>query len=503
MRILRAIPLLLCFALAPSAFAADAPCGTYDSGEEYDGTLSFDGERAIAHDREGFVSPQGPYRYRIDGDRVRVRNADSTLSTEYKLLPDGDLERQPSLFEPQPKRLKRVKAATCAAHRNDGVAYAAGQDNDSAADCAAGDVQSCVDVLSYDPEGKQPDRLRKLERHCREDRSPYACEVWAKALTPSEADAPLVMFRTDALSPASIAALRIACDDIGSGGACESLAEQEWIAGRYASTRAISQSTCDRRLSKNACDRAARWTGTALRDAPPRQSPRQPCGWYVSDDGSLFGGLRFDDGNAALSEDDAATMPYRLREDEVLVRHDKGDDFVLRWIDADTLVGQDDWTRYHVYRRARAGQCAPIALPQPGSKLRETAYKVDQCALTEPGGAEACCARGSMSACMGIGHVAALGGDWKGAAAAYDKVCAMHVREGCGNVVSAYLNAGDDALLAGIRKVCAEHSDSVACEELRMATPERATEKQLERELGEALQQALQGVGEKTEADQD
>ena len=99
-----------------------------------------------------------------------------------------------------------------------------------------------------------------------------------------------------------------------------------------------------------------------------------------------------------------------------------------------------------------------------------------------------------MSACMVAGHTAALSGDWVRAAGYSDRVCAMHVREGCGNVVEAYHNSGDDKLLAGIRKVCHDEPRSVACEELDLASAAAINRKQMERELEQSLREVLERI---------
>lgn len=489
-------PLVLSLLPLP-AFAAAPPCGSYTTDDSTD-RLVFEGSRVELRDEDGFRSDFSPYAYRVEGDTLWLRSADSSLLQTYSIGSDGSLVQQADRFDKGGTVYKRVAKAQCQPASVQVVAVApleGKQHRDDQRDCALGDVQSCVAVIDFDHSLAPAQSAAKLETYCRRDRSPYACKQWVKALSAEEAGAPIYMFRTERVSEAGLAALRVSCRDIGDGKACASLADQQWLAGRYADARDSFAFACDGKLSKEACKRVEELSGLSLRNDAPRQSPRQPCGSYASVDSesSLFGLFRFGDGQGAtVSEEGEFDMRYRLREDEVLVRHDKGDDFVLRWLDADTLIGMDEWTRYKSYRRSEPAQCEAIAMPVAGKQVRETPYKVDHCALTDPGGGAACCAKGSMSACMGEGHMAALDNYWAKAAGFYDKVCAMHVREGCGNLVAAYHNTGDDKLLAGIRKVCADTPDSVACEELQLASPQQVEEKRLERELSQELQKLLQ-----------
>lgn len=497
-------PLVLSLLSLP-AFAATPPCGSYSTDDSSD-RLIFEGSRVELRDEDGFVSDFSPYGYRVEGDTLWLRAGDSNLLKTYRIESDGRLVQQADRFDSGGTVYKQVAKGQCQPAATPVVAVApleGKERGDDQRDCALGDVQSCVAAIEYDHGLAPAQRAAKLEPHCRRDRSAYACKQWVKALSAGQDGDPIYMFRTERVSEAGLAALRLSCREIGHGEACAALADQQWLAGRYADARDSFAFACDGKRSKDACKRVQELSGLDLRNDPPRQSPRQPCGSYASVDSesSLFGQFRFGDGQGAtVSEEGEFDMRYRLREDEVLVRHDKGDDFVLRWLDADTLVGMDDWTRYKSYRRSEPAQCEAIALPVAGKPLRETPYQVDHCALTDPGGAAACCAKGSMSACMGEGHMAALANDWAKAARSYDKVCAMHVREGCGNLVAAYHNTGDDKLLAGIRKVCADTPDSVACEELQLASPQQVEQKRLEREMAQELQKMLQEAGKDGEA---
>ncbi|SFL13754.1 hypothetical protein [Lysobacter sp. cf310] len=494
--LLAVLPLLLCFS-AP-ARAAVPPCGEYRPDDEYAPLLSFAGNSVSARDRQGFVSTSA-WRYRIDGDTLLMRHADSPLLDVYRIEADGErLVLQPDRMRSQALTYRRSAPAVCVPTLGAGVANAPQGTPEAEQDrlaCAAGDIQACVGELAYDRETPDDQRAKRLEAYCRQDASPYACEEWAKALAPKDPNAPLYLFRTAAVSAPELAALRAGCREARSAKACTALAEQDWIAGRYASARDTLVAACEWRLDAQACEHAQGLKVIALSDAPARRKPQQPCGTYASGAGGLFDVFRFGDDRAvAASSDGEATMRYRLREDQVLVRHDKGDDFVLRWLGDDTLVGMDDWTRFTVYLRGMPETCAAVPLPIASDRIIETPYRVDHCALAAGASVEACCASGSMSACMGAGHTAALGGDWARAAGYYDRVCAMHVREGCGNVVEAYHNSGDDQLLAGIRKVCHDEPRSVACEELDLASAATITRKQLERDVEQSLRELLERV---------
>ncbi|RDZ26732.1 hypothetical protein [Lysobacter silvisoli] len=502
---LAAWPLLLCLLAAPAA-AAVPPCGEYAPDDDYAPLLSFAGNRVSAHDRAGNLDPAA-WRYRIDGDRLSMRRADSDLLDTYRIHADGRLVLEPDEFRKEPLTYTRRDEAVCVPTLGAGVALAppgTPEQGRRAAACAGGDVQSCVAQMMIDPEGSPQQRSQRLQTYCRQERSPYACEAWAESLKPDDPTAPLYLFRTVALPAPVLAALRVGCREADAPKACTQSAEQDWIAGRFASARETLRYACERRLGGDACKPLADLNDLALRDDAPARTPQQPCGTYASAQESLFDVFRFGDAHAAaVGNDGELSLLYRLRDDQVLVRHDKGDDFILRWFDGDTLLGMDDWTRYTVYRRGVPAQCAAVKLPIPGARAIETPYRVDTCALSDPGGAEACCRRGSLSACIGAGHSAALSGDWKRAAGYYDRVCAQHVREGCGNVVAAYHNSGDERLLAGIRQVCKDEPRSVACEELELASAAAVTRKQLEREVADSLQQLLQGVPAEDKAPKD
>lgn len=501
-----ALPLLLCFS-AP-AWAAVPPCGEYEPDDEYAPLLSFAGNSVSARDREGYLATSA-WRYRIDGDMLWMRHADSAQLDGYRIEADGERLVLPADdMRSEATTYRRRQPAVCVPSLGAGVARAPQGTPDSDRDrlaCAAGDIQACVSQLAYDRGTPDEQRAQRLEAYCRQDASPYACEEWAKALAPKDPNAPLYLFRTAAVSAPELAALRVGCRDARSAKACTALAEQDWIAGRYAGARDTLAHACQWRLDAQACKHAQGLKVIALSDAPPRRKPQQPCGTYASGEGGLFDVFRFGDERAvAASSDGEPTMRYRLREDQVLVRHDKGDDFVLRWLGDDTLVGMDDWTRFTVYLRGVPETCAALPLPVASDRIIETQYSVDHCALAAGASVEGCCASGSMSSCMGAGHAAALSGDWVRAAGYYDRVCAMHVREGCGNVVEAYHNSGDDKVLAGIRKVCRDEPRSVACEELDLASAAAINRKQMEREVEQSLRELLERVpSEGGEAEQD
>lgn len=499
--LIAALPLLLCFSMP--AWAAVPPCGEYEPDNDYAPLLSFAGNGVSARDRQGYVDAAA-WRYRIEGDTLWMRHADNALLDGYRIEADGERLVLPAdRMRSEALTYKRRAPAVCVPTLGAGVARAPEgtpeADQDRLA-CAAGDIQACVGQLAYDHQMPAEQRAQRLEAYCRDEASPYACEEWVKALAPADPNAPLYLFRTAAVSAPQLAALRVGCRQARSAKACTALAEQDWIAGRYASARDTLVDACQGRLDAQACKHAQGLKVIALSDAPARRKPQQPCGTYASGEGGLFDVFRFGDDRAvAASSDGEPTMRYRLREDQVLVRHDKGDDFVLRWLGDDTLVGMDDWTRFTVYLRGVPETCAALPLPVASDRIIEQPYRVDHCALSDPDGIEACCSRGSMSACMGIGHTAAMRGDWAGAAGYYDRVCAMHVREGCGNVVEAYHNSGDDKLLAGIRKVCKDEPRSVACEELDLASAAAMNQKQLEREVEQSLREIL----ERLPADED
>ncbi len=270
---------------------------------------------------------------------------------------------------------------------------------------------------------------------------------------------------------------------------CTEVAEQQWDAGD------LQHATAALALACTAGDTRACAFAPPLQqlgaDLAPQAAATLPCGAYVSQR-ALMDSLRF--GDRGLVDMGMGQLRARLEDGAIRIRHEQGGDFVLKPLPNGDLLGMDQWTRFQRFQRTPAegdpARCVPpvqfteVPLPQDCPK-----------ALVD-GGAEACCARGSMQGCNVLGTRLGLKGQWEQASVHYLQVCRAGIREGCENLATAQERSGDVDAHGMLQALCQADASGrhVACDLLD-------TRNWAMMSAGHALERALQNSPD--DADQD
>lgn len=279
------------------------------------------------------------------------------------------------------------------------------------------------------------------------------------------------------------------CEARPHGWFCTEVAEQQWDAGDLQHATAALALACTAGDSR-ACAFAPPLQQLGA-DLTPQAAATLPCGAYVSQR-ALMDSLRF--GDRGLVDMGMGQLRARLEDGAIRIRHEQGGDFVLKPLPNGDLLGMDQWTRFQRFQRTPAegdpARCVPpvqfteVPLPQDCPK-----------ALVD-GGAEACCARGSMQGCNVLGTQLGLKGQWEQASVHYLQVCRAGIREGCENLATAQERNGDVDAHGMLQALCQADASGrhVACDLLD-------TRNWAMMSAGHALEQALQNSGD--DADQD
>jgi hypothetical protein len=142
----------------------------------------------------------------------------------------------------------------------------------------------------------------------------------------------------------------LACRKIGAPSLCRRAAERAWDAGHYAQANTLLDEMCQRQLGADACiaGNSLKKLGAQLNDIKPAKA--LPCGTFRSVNAlGLMRDIEFSDRGAVSTG--PSKMQARLVNGIVRVRHDKGNDFALRPIGTQWLLGLDSWHRYTVFER--------------------------------------------------------------------------------------------------------------------------------------------------------
>ena len=365
-------------------------CGKYredrPSGSTQEvGTLVFSDQNLARSWERGYLKSIS--RFQHIGNRLVLRDLDTGASTEYTVQPDG------TRFEtggnaPFRERYVQEKSASCSGQ--DRPAQAACK-NDAGACCAAGDEFACVTVASNKGDAialqnlcskglpmacaKLADvRDREVARRASNttDKAPAEC---ARTETSEEKCGSLLsrsllsqmsdvvrdpqQHSTQPWPKAYIDEQLNACRKIDTPGLCNRVAERLWDAGQYLQAKAVLDDACRRRLSQEACQ-----ASEGLKKLPPQLTPAKatkvlPCGHYVAANKlGLMREIEFGDRGSANTPQ--AQMRARISDGAVRIRHDKGDDFVLRPLSNQWLLGADPWHRYALFeRRGGKAKCTP------------------------------------------------------------------------------------------------------------------------------------------------
>ena len=273
------------------------------------------------------------------------------------------------------------------------------------------------------------------------------------------------------------------CDRTGSAEVCNNAAEKLWTAGRYLQARSALQTACSEGSDPDACKKVEPLLGMGEQDQRLVPATHLPCGDYVAATG-LMSELKFGD-RGMVEAGLGSRMRARLENGLVRMRHDKGGDFVFRVLDAQRILGVDSWNEFALYQRqGGADRCsAPVVYV-------EKPLEQDCLTITQEGGAKACCDAGKLQGCNALGNQRALQGDWAGAKAYYQQLCAQGVRTGCENLAQVYANAGDESVIDSLDRLCKTDPKHVACDVRETSNWEM---------LGMA--HALQGLSDSIEAE--
>ncbi len=446
--------LLLILSCSP-VLAADLHCGSYRDPEGNDRLQVETPTHAVLRRAD---QPDTHYLLRHQGDALDVADLTYGVSNRYTLEANGKVLRHDW------GRFELETSATC------GVSPPPPPGS-----CRA-DIRSCIDSAANAP----LDRLRAwcgedlpfacerlLTRHraqardtvaplpdltepeeCKQDspaHDPAACKAKAQAaLGGLMASAFAGLMGPDpALPAAPLDELQQLCRAHPGGGFCGKVAKELWTAGRYLPARDTLQLACQAGES-DACAQAEALAPLQPSSLAGPAARQLPCGDYVSRQGLMSEFSFGDRGLVAMAA--GGQMRARLENGRVLIRHDKGDDFVLLPLANGQLLGIDAWTRYAYYQRTGgAATCAaPVAYV-------EIPLPMDCPIGTDP---QVCCTSGKLQGCNALGHQRALAGDWAGAAPHYRQVCAAGVRTGCENLRSVYGHTADPAIPGQLQALC-------------------------------------------------
>lgn len=286
------------------------------------------------------------------------------------------------------------------------------------------------------------------------------------------------------LSEAQRMKLQRYCEARPHGWFCTDVAEQQWAAGD------LTHATAALALACTAGDARACGLAPALQQLgaglTPQAAASLPCGAYVSQR-ALMDSLRFDD--RGLVDMGMGQLRARLEDGAIRIRHEQGGDFVLKPLPNGDLLGMDRWTQFQRFQRTSTEGDTARCLPP----VQYTTVPLPQDCPTVlvDGGAEACCASGSLQGCNVLGTRLGLKGAWEQASVHYLQVCRAGIREGCENLATAQERDGAVDAHGMLQALCQADPSGrhVACDLLD-------TRNWAMMSAGHALEQALRNSGD-------
>ncbi|MDR0736959.1 MAG: hypothetical protein LBF51_09075 [Zoogloeaceae bacterium] len=494
--------------------ALGAPqCASYQDGEE-NATLSIvSPTRLEVRPRN---QPPRFYRYHQDGDRLEAVNLSDLYDTQTLTRPANG-KTLTGLYGDDSQQFLRVASFACqtdAAPSSDSDARACLEDLTACQDtlrkktdaqiealCAARLPFACLDLLERAQKSSRKSGVSEEPPPvCREGEASFdadACgEIIGQAIAKEMAAVFQSLYADPVILPAALLErLPDLCQANVSAELCAKAAEHLWDAGQFLRTREVFIHACQAPIEDPvACQRAEALEILSGANSTPLVLEALPCGHYVaSGKGGLMSEFDFGD-RGKTRRGELFSARARLEDGRVRIRHDKGGDFVLRALADGTLVGQDEWNRYAIYRRdGGQTQCADPVI------YHETELKMD-CRAGED--MESCCARGGTQGCNGMGHAAALRGDWQTALTSYARLCRMGVRSGCENVVTVFTSGGVGKARETLEAICAEDARHVACDVMEMIDWDALDAlRAFSEAMNEALKEALKDSEEDAETD--
>lgn len=260
------------------------------------------------------------------------------------------------------------------------------------------------------------------------------------------------------LSPEHLEQAARLCQRRPSTAVCNRAAEKLWEGERHAAARDALVLACDQSQDPFDCRKVAPLRGLTPAQLTPITAQALPCGDYVSETG-LMDQFSFRD-HGLVEGPNEARMRARLENGAIFLRHDKGGDYVLRALADGSLIGQDTWNRYNLYRR----QDGPAHCQAP-VEFKQVPLAAD-CPVNDHAAASACCKRGSAYGCNIVGSRMLMTGDWQAARTNFRTVCAQGVLVGCQNLAQVYAMAGDEGVIDDLQGLCDQDPRHIACDVL-------------------------------------
>ncbi|MDR0672317.1 MAG: hypothetical protein LBF93_01375 [Zoogloeaceae bacterium] len=424
--------------------------------------------------KDAHIAPRF-FLYQRSGNTLKAENLDAVYGDplEFTLSGDGRVLRYSNMFDGE-IRLQRNERLDCGAEdvATNPAGRACRQDigvckeksrqasqEDLEALCADHLPFACLMLIERYEDAANATEGEEVPAVCREGDPAFdvtACETAvAQAIAVSFAK----ILSSDAAKPlaaGTLDRLPALCVENASSALCQEVAEKLWDGGRYLDAAKSLRHACAAPIDDASVCAGAE--ALAALDAGALAQPATeilPCGHYLAATG-LISELTFtDNGNVGVGL--GVTLRARLENGLVRIRHERGGDFVLRRLADGRLLGLDSFNRYALY--SRDGGQERCAAP---ARYREAELKAD-CHAGES--MAACCERGGVQGCNGMGHSAALAGDWDGALEFYQRVCAADVRSGCENMTK----IGTEAAKAALESLCAKDAEAVACDVAELA----------------------------------
>lgn len=423
------------------------------------------------HNKSGVV--QAVHLYYRAGQSVWLRNFESGYSQHYQFVGNGkQLKKSDSTWGDtiytQQQRNSCASLQKLAYLTKPECSY--GKEKEC---CAAGDSNACI------VDAQNSADLPVLRQQCRTQ--PQAClallELYDQAANKQDTPFSGMYAEKKPLPAAQLDEIAASCSRFKTPDLCRKAVQQLWRGQQFGKSAQLFENMCKAQLDEHACARHRQLTKLPFPKALP-PATALPCGEYRSTVSSLTGTLQFKDrGMVTIAL--GSQLRARLEDGLIKLRHDKGGDFIFTQLDANTLLGMDDWNNFEVYRRATPPQqlCqAPIIYKE---ELLSSNCGLDK----DPA---ACCRAGDTQGCNRLGSMAALANNWKEAALQYAKVCEKGVRVGCENWIYTVAKTGDEAVEAGLKRLCARDDHHVACDLLET---DRVTQAMMAYELEKMLKE--------------
>lgn len=349
--------------------AAAPPCGKYRDERAGAARLMVFTDPNIASTLEkGEV--KSLHRYRLNGNRLSLRDLETGTISEYTIKPDGSYFESigQNVFR---ERYVRDKPASCNSLDRPAVVSCphGGQDEFACATVASdkGDVTTlqalCGRGLALACHQLADLRDREVGRSSSARERPSAECARAKSsedkcgsllsrsllgqMSDVVRDSPQASMGKP-LPKAYVEEQAHACRKIGAPNLCRRAAERAWDSAQYALANTLLDDMCQRQLGADACiaSNGLKKLGAQFNDLQPARA--LPCGTFRSINAlGLMREIEFGDRGAVSTG--LSKMQARLVNGIVRVRHDKDNDFALRTIGTRWLLGLDSWHRYTVF----------------------------------------------------------------------------------------------------------------------------------------------------------